>query len=44
MIKSIYLQYVQEVKDGKFPEEKHTHKLKPENWKLIRSRLKRIRL
>ena len=41
MIENIYHQYVQEVKSGKFPEEKHVHKLRAEDWKLIKARLKR---
>lgn len=43
MIGNIYHQYVQEVKVGKFPAEEHVHKLKPEDWKLIKAKLKRIR-
>lgn len=41
MIGNIYYQYVQEVKMGRFPSEEHIHKLKPEDWKLIRSKLKK---
>lgn len=40
MIGNIYHQYVQEVKVGKFPAEEHVHKLKPEDWKLIKAKLK----
>lgn len=43
MIGNIYHQYVQEVKVGKFPAEEHVHKLKPEDWKLIKSKLTKIR-
>lgn len=42
MIGNIYHQYAQEVKVGKFPTEEHVHKLKPEDWKLIKAKLKRI--
>lgn len=41
MIGNIYHQYVQEVKVGKFPAEEHVHKLKPEDWKLIKAKLKK---
>lgn len=43
MIENIYYQYVEEVKSGKFPAEQHVHKLKLEDWKLIKARLKRRR-
>lgn len=44
MIENIYRQYVREVKRGKFPEDKHVHKLKNEDWKLIKTKLKRLKL
>lgn len=44
MILNIYTQYVREVKSGKFPAEEHVHKLKPEDWKKIKSKLKRKRV
>lgn len=44
MIKNIYSQYVEEVKSGKFPEDKHVHKLKPDEWKIIRSKLKKLKI
>lgn len=44
MIVNIYFQYVQEVKSGKFPEDKHIHKLKANDWKQIKARLKRTKL
>lgn len=44
MIVNIYSQYIQEVKSGKFPEEKHIHKLKPDEWKQIKSKVKRLKL
>lgn len=44
MIKNIYSQYVQDVKSGKFPEDKHVHKLKPDEWKIIRSKLKKLKI
>lgn len=43
MIGNIYDQYVQEVKSGKFPTEEYVHKLKPEDWKLIKAKLRRIK-
>lgn len=43
MIGNIYYQYVQEVKIGKFPTEEHVHRLKPEDWKLIKAKLKRMK-
>lgn len=43
MIENIYTQYVEEVKSGKFPGEEHIHKLKPEDWKLIKAKLKRMK-
>lgn len=44
MIENIYTQYVEEVKNGKFPTEEHVHKLKPEDWKLIKAKLKRAKI
>lgn len=44
MIENIYSQFVSEVKTGKFPQEQHVHKLKPEDWKFIQSRLKKNKL
>lgn len=44
MIENIYTQYVEEVKNGKFPTEEHVHKLKPEDWKQIKSKLKRFKI
>lgn len=41
MIENIYYQYVQEVKMGKFPASEHVHKLKPEDWKLIKNKFKK---
>lgn len=41
MVENIYYQFVQEVKNGTFPAEQHVHRLKPEEWKLIKKRLKR---
>lgn len=38
------MQYVQEVKNDKFPEKKHVHKVKPEDLKQIKKRLKRKKL
>lgn len=40
MIENIYTQYVKEVKSGEFPTEKHIHKLKPEDWRVIKSKLR----
>lgn len=44
MIENIYTQYVEEVKIGKFPTEKHIHRLKPEDWRLIKTKLKRAKI
>lgn len=44
MIENIYSQYVKEVKSGKFPSEEHVHKLKPEDWRMIKSKLKRTKI
>jgi len=43
MIENIYTQYVTEVKIGKFPAEEHIHKLKSEDWRLIKAKLRRIK-
>lgn len=44
MIENIYCQYVEEVKSRKFPTEEHVHKLKPEDWKQIKAKLKRFKI
>lgn len=44
MVENVYTQYVEEVKGGKFPAEEHVHKLKPEDWKLIKSKFKRLKI
>lgn len=44
MIENIYAQYVNEVQIGKFPEEQHVHKLKVEDWKLIKTKIKGLRV
>lgn len=44
MIEDVYTQYVEEVKTGKFPTEEHIHKLKPEDWKLIKAKLKKAKI
>ncbi len=44
MIENIYSQYVQEIKSDKFPEDKHVHKLKPEEWKKIKAKLKKMKI
>lgn len=44
MIENIYTQYVREVKNGIFPSEEHIHKLKPEDWKVIKSKFKRLKV
>lgn len=44
MIENIYTQYVEEVKSGKFPSEEHIHNLKPEDWKVIKAELKRLKI
>lgn len=43
MIENIYEQYIRDVKTRVFPSKNHVHKLKPEDWKLIKTKLKRKR-
>lgn len=44
MIENIYIQYIEEVRQGKFPADEHIHKLKQRDWKKIKSKLKKIKI
>lgn len=44
MIENIYYQYVEEVKNGKFPTDEHVHKLKTDEWKLIKAKLRKLKV
>lgn len=44
MIGNVYSQYVREVKTKKFPLEENVHKTNPKEWKIIKSKFKRLKL